>query len=60
MKRPALGPTQFFIHWLPGALALGLKRPGCEADHSPPSTAEFKEWVELHLHSPNTPSWRGT
>jgi hypothetical protein len=37
----------------------GLKRPGPEADHSPPSSAEVKEWVELYLHSPNTPSWRG-
>jgi hypothetical protein len=27
--------------------------------HSPPSSAEVKEWVELYLHSPNTPSWRG-
>jgi hypothetical protein len=33
--------------------------PGREADHSPPSSAEIKEWVELYLHSPNTPSWRG-
>jgi hypothetical protein len=32
---------------------------GREADHSPPSTAEVKEWVELYLQSPNTPSWRG-
>jgi hypothetical protein len=24
-----------------------------------PSSAEVKEWVELYLHSPNTPSWRG-
>jgi hypothetical protein len=32
---------------------------GREADHSPPSSAEVKEWVELCLHSPNTPSWRG-
>jgi hypothetical protein len=24
---------------------------GCEADHSPPSSAEIKEWVELYLHS---------
>jgi hypothetical protein len=32
---------------------------GCEADHSPPSSAKVKEWVELYLHSPNTPSWRG-
>jgi hypothetical protein len=31
---------------------------GREADHSPPSSAEVKEWVELYLHSPNTPSWR--
>jgi hypothetical protein len=31
---------------------------GREADHSPPSSADVKEWVELYLHSPNTPSWR--
>jgi hypothetical protein len=30
-----------------------------EADHSPPTSSEVKEWVELYLHSPNTPSWRG-
>jgi hypothetical protein len=33
--------------------------PWREADHSPPSSAEVKEWVELYLHYPNTPSWRG-
>jgi len=27
--------------------------------YSPPSSAEVKEWVELYLHSSNTPSWRG-
>jgi hypothetical protein len=32
---------------------------GREADRSPPSSAEIKEWVELYLHSPNTPLWRG-
>jgi hypothetical protein len=32
---------------------------GVEADQSPPTSAEVKEWVELCLHSPNTPSWRG-
>jgi hypothetical protein len=37
----------------------GVKRPGRESDHSPPSSAEVKELVELYLHSPNTPSWRG-
>jgi hypothetical protein len=44
---------------VPGALPLGVKRSGCEADHTPPYSAEVKEWVELYLHSSNTPSWRG-
>jgi hypothetical protein len=38
---------------------LGVKWSGREAGHSPPSTAEVKDCVELYLHSPNTPSWRG-
>jgi hypothetical protein len=29
---------------------------GREADHSSPSSAKVKEWMELYLHSPNTPS----
>jgi hypothetical protein len=37
----------------------GGVRLGREANHSPPSIAEVKEWVELYLHSPITPSWRG-
>jgi hypothetical protein len=41
------------------ALSLGKKRPRREAEHSPPSSAEVKEYVELYFHSPNTPSWRG-
>jgi hypothetical protein len=32
---------------------------GREAYHSPPSSAEVGEWVELYLHSPNTLSWCG-
>jgi hypothetical protein len=32
---------------------------GCDANHSPRSSGEVKEWVELYLYSPNTPSWRG-
>jgi hypothetical protein len=32
---------------------------GSEADHSPPYSAEVKECVELYLHSPSAPSWRG-
>jgi hypothetical protein len=41
-----------------GAFSLGVKRPGSEADHSPPSSAEVKECVEIYLHSPNMSSWR--
>jgi hypothetical protein len=35
-SRPALGPTQPPIQWVPGVLFLGVSRPGCEADHSLP------------------------
>jgi hypothetical protein len=41
------------------ALSLGVKRPRREADHSLSPSAEAKECVELYLHSPSTPSWRG-
>jgi hypothetical protein len=58
-SRTALGPTQPPIQLIPGALSLGVKRPGRKADHSPPSRAEVKECVELYLHSLNMPSWRG-
>jgi len=40
MSRMALRPTQPPIQWVPGALPLGLKWPGHEADHSPPSSVE--------------------
>jgi hypothetical protein len=51
VSRTTLGPTQPPIQWVPGALSLGIKRPGREAGHSPPSSAEVEEWVELYLHS---------
>jgi hypothetical protein len=35
--------TFLYVKWVPGALSLGVKRPGREADHSPPSSAEVKE-----------------
>jgi len=37
------GPTQPPIQWVSGALSLGVKQPRCEADHSPPPSAEVKE-----------------
>jgi hypothetical protein len=52
VSRPAMGPTQHPMRWVPGALSLGIKRPEHEAEYAPPSSAEVKECVELHLHSP--------
>jgi hypothetical protein len=34
--------TQPHIQWVPGTPFLGVKRPGHEADHSPPSSADVK------------------
>jgi hypothetical protein len=48
-----LGPTQPPIEWLPGALSLGVKRPGRKVDHPPPSTAQEKNmW-----HYTSTPQY---
>jgi hypothetical protein len=45
-SRPALGSTQPPIQWVPGPLSPGVKRPGREADHSPPTSAEVKKmWI---------------
>jgi hypothetical protein len=42
-SRPALGPFQSHIQWVLGSLSLGVKRPGHEADHSPPTSADVKK-----------------
>jgi hypothetical protein len=36
----------------------GKARPGRDADHSPPSSAEVKYEKELYLLSPQAPPWR--
>ena len=41
-SRPALGPTQPPVQWVPG-LSRGKVRPGRAADHSPPSSAAVME-----------------
>jgi hypothetical protein len=35
----------------------GVKRPGCGADHPPPTSADVKERAELYLYSTSGPSW---
>jgi hypothetical protein len=41
VSRPALRPTQPPVQWIPGVLSPGVKaRPGRDADHLPPSSAE--------------------
>jgi len=57
-SRPALGPSQPPLQWVPGALSLGVKRPTHESDHSPLSSAEVKNAWSC-TSAPNTPSWRG-
>jgi hypothetical protein len=42
VSRPALGPTQPPIQWVPGAPSLGVTWQGREPDHSPPSSAQVK------------------
>jgi hypothetical protein len=56
-SRPALGPTQPPIQWVPGALSLGVKRPGREAHHSPPVSAEVKKTC-VYTSTPHMSSWR--
>jgi len=54
--RPALGPIQPAVQWVPGTLSLQVERPGREADHLPPPSAEAKNaWSYtstplIHLH----------
>jgi hypothetical protein len=40
-SRPALGAAQPPAQWVPGPF-LGVKRPGCEVGHSPPSSGDVK------------------
>ena len=50
-SRPALGPTMGT-----GSFP-GVKRPGCGADHPPPSKFRGHERVGLYLYSPSGSQW---
>jgi hypothetical protein len=50
-SRPALGPTQPPIRWVPA-----VKRPGHETNHSPPSSAEVKNGGAIPPF-PHVSSW---
>jgi hypothetical protein len=64
-SRSAMGPNQPPTQWVPGALSLGVKRPGPEADHSPPPRSRmceaipplphyaFKAWCSVKKHRNN-------
>jgi hypothetical protein len=43
-----------------GPFSGGKARPGRDADHSPPSSAEVVNEQELYLLSPQAPPWRVT
>jgi hypothetical protein len=36
------------IQWVPGALCPGVKRPGREVDHSPPTSARSRKCGSIH------------
>jgi hypothetical protein len=55
MSRPALGPIQPPVQWVPGVLSWG-KASGLEPGHSPPSSAEFKSGGAIPP-LPHTTSW---
>jgi hypothetical protein len=42
VSRPALRPTQPPVQWVQGSFPRGKARPGRDADHSSPSSAEVK------------------
>ena len=56
-SRPALGPIQPHMQWVPG-LFPRVKRPGLCVDHPPPCSAKVKEGVQVKLYSPCVYSWQ--
>jgi hypothetical protein len=55
-SRPARVSTQPYIQWEPG-LSRGIKWPGRDVDHPPPSSVDVQERVELYIYSLFGSSW---
>jgi hypothetical protein len=47
-----LGSTRLPSHWAPGVFSPGVKQPGREADHSPPSSVEVRNEYSYTSISP--------
>ena len=56
LSRPALGDNPASYTMGTGSF-LGVKKLGHDVDHTPLSSAEVKEGVELYLYIPFWPSW---
>jgi hypothetical protein len=56
MSRPALGPSQPPVKWVPG-LSRGQRRPGRGADHPLPPSAEIKIEYSYISAPPLGPGW---
>jgi hypothetical protein len=51
------GPPNLLSNEYQGLFSLGVKQPGREVDHSPPTSAKVKKmWI--FTFTPHTPSWR--
>ena len=53
---PLILPIQPPMQWVPGSLP-GVKRLGRGVDHTPSSSAEVKERLEVYPYPPCGPSW---
>jgi hypothetical protein len=59
VSRPALGPTQPPVQWVPGVLSPGVKRSqGMTLTTHPQSSAAVNNEYELYVLSPLAPLWR--
>jgi hypothetical protein len=55
-SRLSVGPTQPPAQWVPGALSLVVQWQVCEADHSPPCSAEVNNGGAIPS-LPHTSPW---